>query len=89
MVNNFRDRLRQPIDKLMQSARRLLEVPLDEEHKKLVESLIETTLLLQTSVRESGTSNPSPLLEGRGETPVASGDGRSVASTETAGHLQP
>lgn len=91
MVNNFRERLRQPIDKLMQSARRLLDAPLDEENKKLVESLLECALLLQTSVRESGTSNPGPLAEGRGGNPREPDDVRSLspASSEAAGNLQP
>ncbi len=63
MVNNFRNRIRQPVDKLMESARRLLEVQLNEEHKKLVESLLENALFLQTSVRENGPSNGSTADE--------------------------
>jgi chromosome segregation ATPase len=90
MVNNFRDRIRQPIDKLMQSARQLLEAHLDGEHKKQVESLLENALLLQTSVRESGNSNAEPGA-GRGENPREASDPRQLGLVfnETNGGLQP
>jgi chromosome segregation ATPase/CheY-like chemotaxis protein len=91
MVNNFRDRLRQPVDKLMQSARQLLEVPIEDEHKKLVESMLENALLLQTSVRESGTSNADPSTGARGENPRGSNDPRQLGLvfSEANGGLQP
>jgi len=91
MVNTFRDRIRQPVDKLMQSARRLLEVQLEDEHKKLVECLLENALLLQTSVRESGSSNTDPSPAGRGENPRESVDPRQLGLVfnEANGGLQP
>jgi len=90
MVNNFRDRIRQPIDKLMQSARQLLEAHLDGEHQKQVESLLENALLLQTSVRESGNSSADPAA-GRGGNPRESSDPRQLGLVfnETNGGLQP
>jgi len=91
MVNSFRDRLRPPVDKLMQSARLLLEVQLDDEHKKLVESLLENALLLQTSVRESGTSNAATNAGGHAENPREPGDPRQLGLVfnEANGGLQP
>lgn len=91
MVNTFRNRIRQPVDKLMQSARRLLEVQLEDEDKKLVESLLENALLLQTSVRESGSSNTDPGAAGRGENPRESVDPRQLGLvfSEANGGLQP
>ena len=91
MVNKFRDRIRQPIDKLTQSARRLLEVQLEDEQKKLVESLLKNALLLQTSVRESGTSNADPAAGGRGENPREPGDPRQLGLVfnEANSGLQP
>jgi chromosome segregation ATPase len=90
MVNSFRDRIRQPIDKLMQSARRLLETQLEDEHRKLVESLLENALLLQTSVRESGLSNAGSAGT-HGENPRESGDPRQLGLVfnEATGGLQP
>jgi hypothetical protein len=91
MVNSFRDRIRQPVEKLMQSARGLLEAQLEQEHKKLVESLLENALLLQSSVRESGAPNVDPPKGGHGENPRESGDPRQLGLVfnETNGDLQP
>lgn len=58
MVNSFRKQIEQPVDQLMQSTRRLLESQLEEEQKKLVESLLENALLLRTSLQDSGPSSP-------------------------------
>ena len=54
MVNSFRSRMRQLADNLMQSTRRLLGAKSEDEQKKLVESVLENALLLQTSLQESG-----------------------------------
>jgi hypothetical protein len=78
MVNSFRDRIRQPVDKLMQSARGLLEAQLEEEHKKLVESLLENALLLQSSIREGAAPNMDPATGGHGENTRESGDPRQL-----------
>ena len=90
MVNGFRNQIRQPIDKLMQSARRLLEIQLEAEPKKLVESLLESALLLQTSVREGGSSNSDTAGDHK-ENPRESGSPRpaGLSSKKTSGRLQP
>jgi len=90
MVNNFRNRLRQPIDKLMQSARRLLESQPEGEQKKLVESVLESALLLQTNVGESGSSNVASA-DARSESERGSADARSRGTipSEASGGLQP
>jgi DNA-binding response OmpR family regulator len=59
LVNSLRRQIRQPVDKLLQSARSLLEVDLQEAQKKLVESMLENTLLLHSSLQETGTLNAS------------------------------
>jgi DNA repair exonuclease SbcCD ATPase subunit len=50
-VNSFRTHLRPSAEHLLQASRRLLELPLDDEHKKLVEELLEDALTLQTSMQ--------------------------------------
>ena len=57
MVDRFCKQIRQPVDGLMQLTRRLLEAELPDEQKKLVESVLENTLLLQTSLRESAAAD--------------------------------
>jgi chromosome segregation ATPase len=51
-VNSFRTHLRPSADHLLQVTRRLLELPLEGEHKKLVEQVLEDTLLLHTSMQD-------------------------------------
>ena len=50
-VNSFRTHLRPSAEHLLQASRRLLELPLDDQHKKLVEGLLEDALMLQTSMQ--------------------------------------
>jgi hypothetical protein len=57
-VNSFRSQLQMPADNLMQSIRRLLEMPLEEEEKKLVQSAFESALLVQAGLQQE------PGLEG-------------------------
>ena len=52
MVNTLRRQMRQPVDSLLQATRRLLEAELDDDQKKLAESLLESALLLQTTVQD-------------------------------------
>src|SRR6266567_3131193 len=67
-VNRLRRQIRQPLDSLVQSTRRLLEVQLDEEQTKLVEAVLENALVLQSSLQEAGTANGnSPRAEGEGQ----------------------
>ena len=51
-VNSFRTQLRMPSENLMDSIRRLLELQLDSEQRKLVESALQSALLLQAAVQE-------------------------------------
>lgn len=64
-VNSFRTHLRPSAEHLLQAARRLLELPLEEEHKKLVEELLEDALLLRTSMQDDAR------LPGEGDAPEA------------------
>lgn len=57
LMNNFRRQIRQPVDSVMQSSRRLLEFELPKEQKKVVEALLEHALLLQSNLEESGGDN--------------------------------
>jgi len=55
MLNSFRRQIRQPVDHLLQTSRRLLEAGLEAEQKKLAESVLENALLLQSSVQEGAS----------------------------------
>jgi hypothetical protein len=59
----------------MQSTRRLLELELGDDQKKVVESVLENALLLQTSLQESGTSGS---VRARAETKTDPGDTNSL-----------
>jgi len=63
-VNSFRTHLRPSAEHLLQTSRRLLELPLDDEHKKVVEALLEDALLLQTSMQNDAS------LPGEAEEPA-------------------
>jgi hypothetical protein len=51
-VNSFRTQLRPSAQHLVQASRRVLDLQLDEEHKKIVEQVLEDALLLQTSMQD-------------------------------------
>lgn len=53
MMNSFRRQIRQPVETVMISSRRLLEHNLPREQKKVVEALLENALLLQSTLEES------------------------------------
>jgi hypothetical protein len=57
MVNRLRSQVREPVDGLMQSTRRLLEAELEEDVKKQVESLLENALAIQRTLQEAATLN--------------------------------
>lgn len=59
MVNKLRTRIRPPLDTVVQSTRRLLELQLEPEHKKITEALLENALLVQTTLEESSSSSSS------------------------------
>jgi PAS domain S-box-containing protein len=56
MVNSLRRQIRQPVEDLLQSTRRLLEGGLEAEQKKLAESVLENALLLQSGLQEAGNA---------------------------------
>ncbi|HXJ61516.1 MAG TPA: response regulator [Verrucomicrobiae bacterium] len=63
MVNNLRRQIRQPVEDVLQSTRRLLEGGLEAEQKKLAESVLENALLLQSGLQEVAAdagAQPSP-----------------------------
>jgi len=60
LANKIRRQVRDPIDDLMQLTRRLLESQLEEEPKKLVESLLENALLLQASLQDLSNVDAAP-----------------------------
>jgi chromosome segregation ATPase len=53
LANSLRRQIRQPVDQLLQSSRKLLELELAEEQKALVEGLFENALLVQSSLQDS------------------------------------
>jgi len=57
MVNRLRTQVREPVDGLMHATRRLLEIELQEEPKKLVEAVLQNALLVQTTLQEAATLN--------------------------------
>lgn len=52
-VNGLRRQLQPPVESLHQSSCRLLQLGLSDEQKQLVQTMLENTLLLQTSLQES------------------------------------
>jgi hypothetical protein len=61
MMNSFRRQIRQPVENVMVSSRQLLELQLPNDQKKIVESLLENALLLQSNVEESGGESGGDL----------------------------
>ena len=59
MMNSFRRQVRQPIESVMESSRRLLEHDLSQEQKKVVETLLENALLLASTIEESESASDS------------------------------
>jgi len=51
-VNGFRAHLRPSAGHILDRTRRLLELPLEDEHRKLVEAALESALTLQTSMQD-------------------------------------
>jgi golgin subfamily B member 1 len=60
MLNSLRRQLHDAIDTLMQATRRLLQISSEGEQKKLVQSVLESALLLQSSLEETAAPSPSP-----------------------------
>lgn len=63
LLNTMRTRMRDPLEQVLRSTRGLLEAELAPEHKKLVESVLEQALLLQSNIQEApaGSSEPKDL----------------------------
>ena len=64
-VNSFRTHLRPSAEHLLQVSRRLLELPLEGEHKEVIEAILEDALVLQTSMQDDAR------LPGEAEPPEA------------------
>jgi PAS domain S-box-containing protein len=60
MLNSLRRQLHDSVETLMQTARRLLETSSDDEQKKLVQTVLENVLVLQTTLDEGSSSGGSP-----------------------------
>ena len=58
MLNSLRRQLHDSVDTLMQTTRRLLEISTDDEHKQLVQTVLENVLVLQTTLDESSGGSP-------------------------------
>lgn len=56
-LNTLRRQLHDSVDTLMTATRRLLEITTDAEQKTLVQSVLESALLLQSSLDETGTDS--------------------------------
>jgi hypothetical protein len=87
MVTRLRSQIREPVDGLMQLTRRLLEAELEDEPKKIVESLLENALLVQTTLQEAATLN---ACSGQDQRPEDGNGSRSVDPTvkKSRGKLQ-
>jgi DNA repair exonuclease SbcCD ATPase subunit len=63
--NRLRRQVREPLENLLKSTRRMLEEAADDKAKQLVGSILENALLIQTSLQEKdsagGPSGSSPL----------------------------
>ena len=64
--NRLRRQVREPLETLLKSTRRMLEDAADDQSKQLVGSILENALLIQNSLQEKdspvgpGSSNPLP-----------------------------
>jgi len=66
----LRRQLRQPVDEMCQSARRLIQSDLDDEQNRLVQAVLENGLLVQANLQDAA---PSDIVARRtgGEPPQA------------------
>jgi hypothetical protein len=60
IVNSFQRQIREPVDNVMLSTKRLLESELKDDQKRLVESLLENALLLQANLEENAALKDAP-----------------------------
>jgi hypothetical protein len=65
--NRLRRQVREPLETLLKSTRRMLENATDDQAKQLVGSILENALLIQSSLQEKdstvGTGGSNPLLK--------------------------
>ena len=64
--NTIRRQVREPVENLMQMTRHLMESPLEDAVKKLVDSVLENVLLLQSSLEDLGTLPATPAASATG-----------------------
>ncbi len=57
---SLRRQIREPVDDLVNSARRLLELEMGEQQKSLAETVLQDVLLVQTRLREPDAPQPEP-----------------------------
>jgi hypothetical protein len=60
--NNLRRQVRQPVDQILDSTRRLVAIELEAEQKALAANILEQALLLRSNIQEpwvTGSSKPS------------------------------
>ena len=89
-VTSFCRQIHQPVETVMQSTRRLLETDLTEPQKKLVEAVLENTLVVQTNLNESGSLASAPSRGGADATAETNTQRTAARSAEhPAGELQP
>lgn len=67
LLNRLRARIRGPMEELLRSTRRLLEIELADDQKKLVESVLEQALLLKSNFQEAPATDEPPA----GQQPLA------------------
>lgn len=60
LLNTMRTRMRDPLEQVLRSTRGLLEAELAPEHKRLVESVLEQALLLQSNIQEAPAESSQP-----------------------------
>lgn len=89
-VASFCRQIHEPVESVLQSIRRLLEMDLSQPQRKLVETVLESALVVQTSLKETGTSGGG---SGRSAGDNASGTDSSRplerVSENPVGDLQP
>jgi PAS domain S-box-containing protein len=89
MVSRLRSQIREPVDGLMQLTRRLLETELEDEPKKLVDSLLENALLVQRTLQEAATLSACAAMEDSAKADDTNNPRAGDGAGKPKGELQP